>query len=111
MKISYANSRIRKICTNDKIANKELGKVEAKILQVQLERLAFVDNLEVLRYAPGHWHELTGDRWGQLAGNIGAKMRLIFEPDHDPRPEKPDGGLDWFSVTSVMIIEIIDYHD
>jgi proteic killer suppression protein len=111
MKISYANSRIRKICTDAKCASKELEKAATKKLQVQLERLSFVDNLEALRYAPGHWHELTGDRWGQLAGNIGARIRLIIEPDHDPRPEKPDGGLDWLSVTSVTIIEITDYHD
>jgi len=37
-------------------------------------------------------------------------QRLIFEPDHNPVPQKPDGGLDWTQVTRIRVIEITDYH-
>jgi len=37
-------------------------------------------------------------------------VRLVFEPADDPVPRRPDGGLDWERVTSVMIWEIGDYH-
>jgi proteic killer suppression protein len=53
---------------------------------------------------------LFGDHWGLLACNIGARNRLIFEPDHHPRPEKPEGGLDWTQVTAIELITIEDYH-
>lgn len=84
--------------------------IGARILTHRLEQLTAAENLEQLRSHPGHWHELTGNRWGQLAANLEGANRLIFEPDHDPVPRKPDGGLDWRLVTAVVITEIVDYH-
>ena len=110
MEIAYANSRIEKICTDAKRAKKELGQVGARILLTRLNQLESEPNLEKLRFFPGHFHELAGDRWGQLAVSLEGLSRLIFEPNHDPRPTKPDGGLDWSAVTSVTIVEIVDYH-
>ena len=110
MEITYANSRIRKICTDDKTMRKELGQIGARILLNRLEQIERFENLEPLRFEPGHWHELTGDRWGQLACSLNGPMRLVFEPGHSPRLLKPDGGLDWSHVTIIELIEIIDYH-
>jgi proteic killer suppression protein len=109
MEISYANSKIRKICTDDKTAQKVLG-VKAKFLQQRLDRMLLVENLAELRNAPGDYHELTGDRKGQIACSITGQLRLIFTPDHEPVPAKPDGGLDWSKVTAVTNLEIVDYH-
>ena len=110
MDISYANSRIRKICTDARVAQKELGKVAAQVLQERLQQMQDVKHLEKLRFAPGAWHELAGDRKGQLACSLSGRVRLIFSPANDPRPTKPDGGLDWLQVTAVVNLEIIDYH-
>jgi len=55
-------------------------------------------------------HELTGDRKGELAVDVSANYRMIFEPDHDPIPKKEDGGLNWEEVTKIQINEIEDYH-
>ncbi|MDR2707120.1 MAG: hypothetical protein LBC02_15210 [Planctomycetaceae bacterium] len=110
MEITYINSRLRKICTDNKIAVKELGRLCADILLVRLERIKYANNLEELRHTPGHWHELAGDRWGQLACRLESTTRLVFEPNHEPRPEKIDGGLDWTKVTEITITEIVDYH-
>jgi hypothetical protein len=55
-------------------------------------------------------HELTGDRKGSLAVDVEHPKRLIFEPDHNPRPEKADGGLDWRQVTKIRVLAIEDYH-
>jgi proteic killer suppression protein len=43
--------------------------------------------------------------------NLDHPYRLIFEPFHDPLPQKPDGGMDWTKVSSVTIIGIEDTHD
>lgn len=37
--------------------------------------------------------------------------RLIFEPAHDPLPQKDDGGLDWFQVTAITIVGVEDTHE
>jgi proteic killer suppression protein len=110
MEISYANSRIRKICTDDKVARKELGKEGARILGKRLEQMLGAESLEDLRIAAGGWHELKGDRKGQLACSLQGPKRLVFTPANDPLPTKPDGGLDWSEVIAVMNLEIVDYH-
>ena len=110
MDISYANSRIRKICTDAKVADKELGKAGARKLQERLEQMHEAENLETLRFAAGDWHELKGDRKGQLACSLMKLTRLVFTPANDPLPTKPDGGLDWSQVTAIVNLEIRDYH-
>ena len=110
MEIAYANSRIEKICTDTKRAKKELGQVGVRILTGRLVQIAEASCLEDLRNRPGNWHELTGSRWGQLAVSLDGRNRLIFEPNNDPRPTKPDGGLDWSAVTEIIIIDITDDH-
>jgi proteic killer suppression protein len=112
MDISYVSSRIQKICTDDKTAHKELGKDGAKILRHRLDQMEMEmeNNLEALRNTAGNYHELTGDRKRQIACSLNGRNRLIFTPANDPRPIKPNGGLDWSKVTAVMNIEIVDYH-
>jgi len=111
MDISYANRRIQKICTDEKTAKKELGSEGAKVLRKRLDHMLAAENLEILRFAPGAWHELVGDRKGQLACSLSGRVRLVFTPANDPVPTKPDGGLDWLGVTAVMNIEVVDYHE
>jgi len=66
----------------------------------------------VMRLLPhAHCHELKGNRKGQLAVNLDLGFRMIFEPANEPVPYKPDGGLDWQSVTVVRILKLDeDYH-
>ena len=69
-------------------------------------------SLAVLRTLPGHrCHELTGDLKGTISVDLDHPYRLLFEPDHDPRPLKPDGGLDWTAVTRIRILRVEDTHD
>ncbi len=110
MDISFTNSRLRDICLSEKARKKEFGETGAKILKHRLEQLANAADLDQMRALPGHWHELKGTRWGQLAANLDGANRLVFEPDHNPIPTKPDGGVDWKRITAVLIIEITDYH-
>ena len=110
MEISYINSRIQKICTDEKVARKTLGPEGAKVLKQRIEQMLYAENLEKLRFAPGDWHELSGDRKGQFACSLRGLRRLVFIPANNPVPTKPDGGIDWSEITIVMNIEIVDYH-
>ena len=65
---------------------------------------------EISRVPPPRCHELSGDRKGQLSVDLDHPFRLILIPADDPIPTKPDGGLDWASLTSVEILEIADTH-
>ncbi len=110
MEIAFSNNRLKKICRSEKEAKKGLGDAGARILMRRLTQLSDAANLEQLRNQPGHWHELTGDRWGQLAASLDGGNRLVFEPSHDPIPQKADGGLDWSSTIAVTIVEIVNYY-
>ena len=59
---------------------------------------------------PERRHQLTGNRDEQYAVDIDRQYRLVFMPDHDPMPRRPDGGVDTDRVTAIVIIEVIDYH-
>jgi proteic killer suppression protein len=110
MEIDFANNRIRRICSNLQEMRRNFGDVRAKNLITRLDQLEAVSDLAKLRNAAGDWHELTQNRKGQIAANIGHPYRLILMPTLYPPPKKPDGGLDWTQITTVTIIEITDYH-
>jgi proteic killer suppression protein len=90
---------------------RSLGPELAAVLMQRLNELEAAEDLRDMQYLPAAGcHELTQNRKGQLAVDLVYPKRLVFEPDHDPLPRKPDGGLDWTRVTSIVILEIVDYH-
>ena len=83
----------------------------AKLIRRRLDELRAAPVLEAIRNLPGRCHELKGDRALQLSIDLDGPYRLIFSPSANPRPTKPDGGLDWTQVTAVVINEVVDTHD
>lgn len=110
MEITFGSTRLQKICNSDKELGKKYGKNCAGKIRRRLDDLEAAVTLEVFRNLPGRCHELTGNRKKQLALDIEHPLRLIFEPNGEGVQKKEDGGLDWNSVKSVLIIEMVDYH-
>ncbi len=89
---------------------KSFGQLARKVNQ-RLKELTAADNLAIMSTLPASkCHELTGTRKGELSVEVSGNYRLIFEPNHNPIPQKDDGGLHWEKVTKIQIIEIEDYH-
>ena len=76
----------------------------------KLKKYANNDSLAEVRYLPGKYHELIGNRKGQWACNLVHPYRLIFEPHEDPIPENENGQYLWIEIKGVEVIEIEDYH-
>lgn len=111
MKINFTSRKLQKVCNSEKELRARFGKPLAERLQQRLAELKAAETLEDIRRLPSaRCHELSQDRKGQLAVDVVHPKRLIFEPDHNPVPRKPDGGLDWSQITRIRVIEIIDYH-
>ena len=111
MEISFISRKVQKACNSEKEMRAMFGKPLAERLQARLAELTAAETLEeISRLPPARCHELSQDREGQLAVVLVHPKRLIFEPDHNLVPQKPDGGLDWTQVTKIRIIEITDYH-
>ena len=108
MVIRFHTRMLQTIGNDDKAARKKLGKRSADVLRKRLDDLRASDNLETMRHLPGRCHELKGDRAGQFAVDLEHPKRLVFQPlDGVPRV---DGGFDWSTITTIEIVEIVDYH-
>lgn len=111
MDILFRTAKFEKECNNDNLLQRRYGQNKATRLRRRLDELRAAEKLADLRTLPqARAHELKEDRSGQLAVDLDHPYRLIFEPAHEPVPQKPDGGLDWDAVTAVRIIEVVDYH-
>jgi len=102
--------QLRKLVSTNSIAVRQLGAPCAKKLKRRIDELSDCANLEAMSAYPGNCHELKGDYAGHLAVNLHGGFRLVFRPEHDPIPRKPDGGLDRCRVTEIRVVAIEDYH-
>ena len=110
MEINYKSRTLERNCTDPRFLKKTYNQI-AKRLNQRIKQLEAADNLGVMATLPGaRCHELKGNLAGCLAVNVSGNWRLIFRPEHDPIPQKPDGGLDWSSVTRITILKVEDYH-
>jgi len=113
MHLRFADRKLAKECNDAALLRRRHGARRAELLT---RRLAVIDAAQSLSalgppyQGPMRCHELTGDRTGQLSIDLDGPYRLIIRPDHDPLPQRPEGGLDWAQVTRVVIVEIADTH-
>lgn len=110
MIITFADEKLKKTCNSDKALKRAYGDVCAKKIRNRLDDMAAATTLADCKNLPGRYHELKGDRQGQLACDAEHPKRVVFRPEHEPIPTKDDGGLAWDKVTAVCVIEIEDYH-
>jgi proteic killer suppression protein len=111
MDIAFRKRHLEKCANKNGYAQTELGPLRAKKYLARLTELKAAECLADLRNVPqADYHELTGDRKGEIACNVDHPYRLIFVPAHNPTPKKEDGGLDWNQVTAVEVTEIVNYH-
>lgn len=110
MEITSGNKDLKDFIDDEAKALKKLGQTRAKQFRKRVAQLQLADNLEELRAAIGHYHELTGDRKGQWACDLDQPYRLIFEPHEKPIPTDDNGKYIWVEIKGVELMEITNYH-
>lgn len=110
MNITFANNKLKKYANDPRLAQRKLGNRTAQLYNIRLDDLMTAITLEDVRYLPGRYHELVGDRKGQWACDLEHPYRLVFEPHESPVPTNDDGQFLWIQIKGVEIIEIEDYH-
>ena len=108
MKVRFKSFRLGKLCTNRKELVRKYGRPVAEKVETRLSQLSSVSTLAEMRHLPGRCHELKADRSGELSVTLHRGFRLIFRPGNPVAGET--AGLDWSSVTEVIVTEIEDYH-
>ncbi|WP_368502817.1 type II toxin-antitoxin system RelE/ParE family toxin (plasmid) [Alkalihalophilus sp. As8PL] len=113
MDIYYKTKKLKKKLDNPREMVKEWGSEQAKKLMRRLNEIKSVDCLADLYDLPAvKCHQLSNNRDNQFAVTLKEPYRLIFEPYHEeePVPLKADGGFDTSRISSILIIEVVDYH-
>ncbi len=85
METFNTSKKLANILNSESLLKREYG-VNAPVIKV---RLATLEAVECLAEVP----------W-----------RLVFQPAEDPPPKKRDGGHDLQKITSIVILDILDYH-
>ena len=111
MEVSFANSRLDRLFHSESDLVRTYGSRRAQSMLARLAALRQRPTLsQVPTTPPLRRHQLTGNRAEQYAVDIDRQFRLVFEPDHNPVPRRPDRGIDIDRVTAIVITEVIDYH-
>lgn len=111
MDIYYTNTKLAKTCNDYTLMTRKWGVANANKVRQRLIDLDAANNLaEISHNPPTRRHELKGKRNRQFAVDVQHPQRIIFEIDHDPIPSTIDGGIDLKKITSIIIIEVEDYH-
>ncbi|MYA87725.1 MAG: system killer suppression protein [Boseongicola sp. SB0662_bin_57] len=111
MEIAFRTRKLEKAFNSENALQKTYG---AKMARVMMTRMAVLRSARSLVLVPttppDRRHQLSGDRREQFAVDLVQPYRLAFEANHEPIPRKEDGGIDTERVTSITILDVVDYH-
>ena len=110
VEISFGKKQLEDYAKDEKKRIKKLGPLRASLYKQRLDDLYAATTLEEVRYLPGHYHELVGNRKGQWACDLDQPYRLIFTPTDRPIPTDANGKYIWIEIDSIEIEDIENYH-
>ena len=83
----------------------------ARVIEDRLDVLRGADSLAVAALRRDlRLHQLGGNRDEQFAIDLVHPHRLVIQTSNHPVPRNRDGGIDTEQVTTVVILEVVDYH-
>lgn len=86
MQVRYKTNRLRKLFLSETDLNREYGTRVASLIRARVATLENASDLsQVSTKPPERRHQLTQNRDEQYAVAIHHQLRLVFEPDHQPR--------------------------
>ena len=98
MEITYKNNKIKKVCTDTKVAEKTYGTKMAEKIDMRIGEISAADTVEMMiQFRIGRCHPLTQNRKGQYAVDLVHPYRLLFEKHGN-------------EIQIANILEIVDYH-
>lgn len=98
MEITYKTNKIRKICTDAKIAERSYGKEMAEKIHMRIDQILAADTIEMMiKFKIGRCHSLKNNRKGQYAVDLIHPYRLVFEKHGN-------------EIQIAHILEVVDYH-
>ena len=111
MNISFRTRKLEKNFNSADRLMRAYGEHMAKTIGRRMAVLKAARTLaSIPEMPPERRHMLQGKRRGQFAVDLVQPYRLVFRLDHEPLPRGEDGGIDTERVTSIEIVQVVDYH-
>jgi len=96
--ITYKNKKIKKICTDARVAERAYGQKMAEKIFQRIGEIMSADTVEMMiKTQIGRCHPLTSNRKGQYAVDLVQPYRLVFEKMGD-------------KIQIAHVLEIVNYH-
>ena len=110
LEIYFRTRKLQRTFNSDRNLSRAYGDRMARVIKMRLAVLRNAPTLsEVPTTPPERRHMLSGSRRGQYAIDLVHPFRMILEPNHDP-VAREDEEASTGRVTSITILEIVDYH-
>lgn len=109
LEVSFDDPDLAEIYGNERELQRKHGLIRAKRIQQRLRDLRRASSLADMRYLPGRCHELHGDMAGHLTLDLDHPYRLLIRPAVGAEPGR-GGGLDWATVSAVVVLGVVDTH-
>lgn len=112
MEITFRRRKTQREFGSAQKLKRAYGTQAARQIALRMAVLRHAPNLAAVPTTkPERRHQLSGNRKGQFAVDAGAKLRVVFEPDHEEIPMREDGGIDTERITAIRILAAEDYHN
>ena len=111
MKIEVSRKML-KLLQDGRALRAKFGQRRAENIEMRLQRMHDAETLaDVAAVSSFQFHELTGNRQGQLSISVLNNYKMVFVCNESPIPRALDGALDLKKIKTVRIIELcVDYH-
>lgn len=110
MEVTFKNKKLKKQFTDAKERQKAFGKL-AKQIKLRMQQFDAAKTLQDIMLVPqAECHVLKGDRKEQFSVKISRNFRIVFIINQSPVPLQDNGEINLDAVTSIKIIEVVDYH-
>jgi len=110
IEILFRSRKMEKACGSERESKRMWGKSSSLVRQRVAELAAAETLAEMMLLPAARCHPLKGDRAGQFAVDLRHPHRLVFEPVNNPLPRKEDGGIDLEKISTIYVLEVVDYH-
>lgn len=114
--VRYKNRKIKRLCESRKYAQKHLDKIVAERLAAAIEFIKSAESLnDMANMTNFRLHNLTGNREGQYAIDLGKKLgyRLVFKPE--PPLSAQFNHFDFHGkcslIKSIIILEVSNHYE
>lgn len=106
MDILFASKNLERLCHDDDLATRTLGRICAQKLRARLDDLRAAANLGYAAKIPGRFRPVAGNRVDRYALNLYGNDLLVIRPVQGHEATEVDKPLSLATITTIRVMRI-----